>query len=228
MAELNGGSRNWPILGENEEDWAPFAYLWPNYVRMDHKNINNGTGNQAEKEVVRKANLHSILALATQNNSQAREIVESREEPADDGTFTDVTLKDMINKARLAYAQLKPTDSKGVRAFAARHVHGGRGNCNICGSRHAGECWYRNTTAFQAAWKRRGGEAGKTGKGKLTGKPKCYNCHKRGHIARDCPKKRKSDSESDDESELDEATLKKAAKQLKKQAGRGGVIIPGC
>ena len=78
MAQLQSGSRPWPILGPNDEDWASFAYLWPNYVRIDHRNINNGTGSAAGKEKVRKANLHSILALATQNSAQAREIIEER------------------------------------------------------------------------------------------------------------------------------------------------------
>ena len=72
---LNGGSRNWPILGDSDDDWASFAYLWPNYVIVDHKNIDNGTGNADAKEKTRKANLHGILALATQNNAQAREII---------------------------------------------------------------------------------------------------------------------------------------------------------
>ena len=47
---LNGGSRNWPILGDSDDDWASFAYLWPNYVIIDHKNIDNGTGNADAKE----------------------------------------------------------------------------------------------------------------------------------------------------------------------------------
>ena len=84
MSQLQSGSRNWPILGNDESDWASFAYLWPNYVRIDHKNINNGTGGAAEKEKTRKENLHSILALATQNNAQAREIMESRQMPEGD------------------------------------------------------------------------------------------------------------------------------------------------
>ena len=80
---LNGGSRNWPILGDSDDDWASFAYLWPNYVIIDHKNIDNGTGNADAKEKTRKANLHGILALATQNNAQAHEIIESRQQPGD-------------------------------------------------------------------------------------------------------------------------------------------------
>ena len=79
MAQLQSGSRPWPILGPGDEDWASFAYLWPNYVLIDHRNINNGTGSAADKGKVRKANLHSILALATQNNAQAREIIEERQ-----------------------------------------------------------------------------------------------------------------------------------------------------
>ena len=81
MTTLHSGSRNWPILGDKDGDWAAFAYLWPNYVRIDHKNIDNGTGNVAANTKTRKANLHSILALATQNNMQAREIIESRQTP---------------------------------------------------------------------------------------------------------------------------------------------------
>jgi len=79
MAQLQSGSRSWPILGPNGEDWASFACLWPNYVRIDHRNIDNGTGSAADKKKVRKANLHSILALATQNSAQAREIIEERQ-----------------------------------------------------------------------------------------------------------------------------------------------------
>ena len=69
------------MLGEKDDDWASFAYLWPNYVRIDQKNINNGTGSADDKDKTRKANLHSTLALATQNNAQAREIMESRQTP---------------------------------------------------------------------------------------------------------------------------------------------------
>ena len=86
MTQQTGSRSYWPTLGESDEGWASFAYLWPNFVRIDSKNINNGTGTAAEKEATRKANLHSILALATQNNAQAREIIESRQTPNDDGS----------------------------------------------------------------------------------------------------------------------------------------------
>ena len=332
MATLHGGSRNWPILGDKDGDWASFAYLWPNYVRIDHKNIDNGTGNVAANTKTRKANLHSILALATQNNMQAREIIESRQTPEDDGAepvldgeadfaalrahfepklqiyvglktqeldacfeqlfaswetsfdesvaklqaalrecgnlrckpteqqlltkflaampdsgpwgqrkvmwtestmsadgeSTNATLADMINKARMAYLQLKnsPEAKTGARAFAARV---GKGNCDICGHMHTGECWYRSKAAYAAMTNGRGGRGGgKNGKRGRSGgcKPKCYNCGKRGHIARDCTE---GDGD-DDDSELDDATLRKAAKQLRKKARarHANVTIPGC
>ena len=73
-----------------------------------------------------------------------------------------------------------------------------------------------------------GSGGGKNGKRGRSGgfKPKCYNCGKRGHIARDCTE---GDGD-DDDSELDDATLRKAAKQLRKKARarHANVTIPGC
>ena len=88
-------------------------------------------------------------------------------------------------------------------------------NCGICGNRHKGECWYRSKAAYGAMTNDRigrcGGTSGKRGRNGSF-KLKCYNCHRRGHIARDCPLAKSSSD--DDDSELDEATLRKAAKQL--------------
>ena len=66
-----------------------------------------------------------------------------------DGESTNATLADMINKARMAYLQLKnsPEAKTGARAFAARV---GKGNCDICGHMHTGECWYRSKAAYAA------------------------------------------------------------------------------
>ena len=311
-----------PMLDENDVGWASFAYLWPNWVRVEAKNINNGTGTQEQKEVTRKANLHSVLAIATQKNAQAREIIESRQTTGDDGvepvldgeadfaalkahfepklqiciglalkgldtcfeslfvnwenefdakltstlaalrkctylqckpserqlitkflahmpdsgpwgqrkvlwtestmnadgTFTDVTLIDLINKARFAYLQLKdsPETKMGVTAYTAM----AKSNCEICGNKHTGECWYRNAQAYQAYQQRFGG-AVKGGKRHGKHGPECYNCGKRGHIARNCPKKRQN-NDSDNESEFDEAALRKALKLVQKKKQKAG------
>ena len=95
--------------------------------------------------------------------------------------------------------------------------------------RRKGECWYRSKAAYAAMTNGRGGRGGgKNGKRGRSGgcKPKCYNCGKRGHIARDCTE---GDGD-DDDSELDDATLRKAAKQLRKKARarHANVTIPGC
>ena len=104
-------------------------------------------------------------------------------------------------------------------------------NCEICGGRHTGECLFSSMQAYQRAriqkFKRSDAGCGK-------GKPKRYNCGKRGHIARDCwSMKRKDNSDSDEESELDDATMRKAMKQLRKTAAkcavteRSGLMYPG-
>ena len=315
------------MLGEKDDDWASFAYLWPNYVRIDQKNINNGTGSAADKDKMRKANLHSILALATQNNAQAREIMESRQTPNvgggdgdddgdepeldgeadfaalrahfepklqiyvglkmkeldscfeglfvswesnfgdaisklqavvrecghlrckpseqqlitkflgvmpdsgpwgqrkvmwtestmnDNGTFKDITLKDMIGRARLAYMQMKesPEAKSAVKGFVSKAQ---KGSCGICGNRHTGKCWYSDKHAYSAMRNKQFN-------------PKCYHCGKRGHIARNCPKKRseKKSDDDDSDSEMDEATLRKAARLLKKRAKSSRFTVPGC
>ena len=57
-----------------------------------------------------------------------------------DGTFTGVTLKDIIDKARIAYLQLKDSpeykDIGATRAFMTHKDERGGLTCGICGNMH--------------------------------------------------------------------------------------------
>ena len=108
-----------------------------------------------------------------------------------------------------------------IQTFATQTL---QSNCEICGDKHTGECLFSSMQAYQRARIRKF-KRSDAGRGK--GKPKCYNCGKRGHIARDCwSMKRKDNSDSDEESELDDATMRKAIKQLKRTAAKCAVTVP--
>ena len=82
----------------------------------------------------------------------------------------------------------------------------GKTQCKICNKYHLG----KHRTQVRS-------NKGRSSGSDITG----FKCGEKGHIARDCPNKRKAgyhtSKSDDDESDLDEETLKKAARQLKKR-----------
>ena len=112
------------------------------------------------------------------------------------------SVADLLEKIRAADCAIGASDKeKGARAFV------GKTQYKICNKYHLGKCRFSN----------RGRSSGSD----IT----CFKCGEKDHIARDCPNKHKAgyhtSKSDDDNSDLDEETLKKAARQLKKRRSIG-------